>query len=208
MQPVPNPKAAIRYALNHPEGMEPLHALLRPGMKVTIAIDDISLPLPPMGTPDVRQTILEIVLELLADSGVDDVHIIIATALHRRMTEGEMKRHGRATRSSTPSTPTASTTTTPRTPNGMVELGTTEQGEVVGINRRAVESDLLIYVNLNLVPMDGGHKSVGVGLCDYESLRAHHNPQTHARLRQLHGPEHERAATAASSASAGSSTRT
>ena len=26
--------------------------------------------------------------------------------------------------------------------------------------------------------MDGGHKSVGVGLCDYESLRAHHNPKT------------------------------
>ena len=37
-------------------------------MKVTIAVDDISLPLPPMATPDVRQTILEIVLELLADS--------------------------------------------------------------------------------------------------------------------------------------------
>ena len=26
--------------------------------------------------------------------------------------------------------------------------------------------------------MDGGHKSVAVGLCDYESLRAHHEPQT------------------------------
>ena len=26
--------------------------------------------------------------------------------------------------------------------------------------------------------MDGGHKSVGVGLCDYESLRVHHDPQT------------------------------
>ena len=31
-------------------------------------------------------------------------------------------------------------------------------------------------MNLNLVPMDGGHKSVAVGLCGYESLRAHHNP--------------------------------
>src|SRR5512142_403864 len=67
---LPNPRAAIRYALNHPEEMEPLHALLEPGMKVTIAVDDISLPLPPMALPDVRQTILEIVLELLADSGV------------------------------------------------------------------------------------------------------------------------------------------
>ena len=58
LEGVPNVKAAIRYALNHPEGMDPLHALLKPGMKVTIALDDISLPLPPMKTPDVRQTVL------------------------------------------------------------------------------------------------------------------------------------------------------
>src|SRR6266498_1714398 len=62
-----NPRAAIRYALTHPEEADPLHAQLRPGMKVTIAVDDISLPLPPMRTPDVRQMILEAVLEQLAD---------------------------------------------------------------------------------------------------------------------------------------------
>ena len=66
--------------------------MLRPGMKVTIALDDISLPLPPMRTPDVRQQVLEVILPLLADSGVDDVHLVIAIALHRRMTEAEMKR--------------------------------------------------------------------------------------------------------------------
>src|SRR5688500_8856419 len=57
---VANPRAAIRYALNHPEEMEPLHALLEPGMKITIAMDDISLPLPQMRAPDVRQLMLEI----------------------------------------------------------------------------------------------------------------------------------------------------
>src|SRR5205807_1125100 len=82
-------RAAIRWAINHPEGCDPLHAQLRPGMKVVIALDDISLPLPPMRTPDVRQTILEIVLNLLADSGVDDVHLLIANALHRRLTPRE-----------------------------------------------------------------------------------------------------------------------
>ena len=56
--------------------------------------------------------------------------------------------------------------------------GRTDHNEPVNINRRAAESDLLIYVNINLVPMDGGHKSVTVGLCDYESLRPHHEPQT------------------------------
>ena len=61
-------------------------------MKVTIAVDDISLPLPPMVTPDTRQTALEVVLELLSDHGVDDIHIIIANSLHRKLTEAEMRR--------------------------------------------------------------------------------------------------------------------
>ena len=83
--------AAIRYAINHPLGSDPLHAKLRPGMKVVIAIDDISLPLPPMRRPDVRERVLTIVLELLADHGVEDVEIIIATAIHRRMTAEEVR---------------------------------------------------------------------------------------------------------------------
>ncbi len=87
--------AAIRYAINHPYGSDPLHAKLRPGMKVVIAIDDISLPLPPMRRPDVRERVLTIVLELLADHGVDDVDIIIATRVHRRMTGDRDAAHGR-----------------------------------------------------------------------------------------------------------------
>ena len=89
---LPNPRAAIRYALNHPDDCDPLHALLKPGMKVTIAIDDISLPLPPMARPDMREAMLEIVLEMLADHGVDDVHIIIATRCTAACTTGEVKR--------------------------------------------------------------------------------------------------------------------
>src|SRR5205814_6792207 len=61
---------------------------------------------------------------------------------------------------------------------GMIKIGETRHKEPLNLNRRAAESDLLIYANINLVPMDGGHKSVAVGLCDYVSLRAHHEPQT------------------------------
>src|ERR1044072_1636599 len=89
---LPNREAAIRYALNHPHDCDPLFAQLEPGMKVTIAVEDISLPLPPMQTPARRQTVLEIVVQMLADYGVDDVHIIIANSLHRKMTEWEMRR--------------------------------------------------------------------------------------------------------------------
>src|ERR1041385_489201 len=86
----PNPP--LKGLPNHPLDCDPLFAQLEPGMKITIAIDDISLPLPPMATPDIRQTMLEVVLDLLAANAIDDVHIIIANSLHRKMTPWEMKR--------------------------------------------------------------------------------------------------------------------
>ncbi|MGH9444325.1 MAG: lactate racemase domain-containing protein [Terriglobia bacterium] len=170
-------RAAIQYALAHPEGMEPLESLLQPGMKVTIAIDDISLPLPAMKRPDVRESVLSVILELLAAKGVDDVHIIVATSYHRRMTASEIRR-AVGSRIFQACHPGRLYNHDGEAPGGMVELGVTDHGEHVRINRRAAESDLLIYVNINLVPMDGGNKSVGVGLCDYLSLQAHHTPQT------------------------------
>jgi nickel-dependent lactate racemase len=177
IRPLRDRNAAIRYALAHPEGMEPLESLLKPGMKVTIAIDDISLPLPPMKRPDIRQSVLTILLEMLAAKGIEDLHIIIATSFHRRMTAAEIQR-AVGSRIFHAYYPHRLYNHDGEAPDGMLELGVTDHGEHVRINRRAAESDLLIYVNINLVPMDGGNKSVGVGLCDYPALQAHHTPQT------------------------------
>jgi hypothetical protein len=172
-----NPGAAIRYALNHPLDADPLYAQLAPGMRVTIAVDDISVPLPPMATPDIRQTIIEILLEMLDANGVDDVHIIVATCLHRKMTEPEMRRMV-GSKIHDAFYPDRYYCNDVEDPDGFVHLGTTEHKEVVNIHRRAVESDLIIYVNINFVPMDGGHKSVTIGLGDYEVTRPHHEPTT------------------------------
>jgi len=182
LAPLKDVDAAIRYALNHPYNSDPLHAKLRPGMKVVIAIDDISLPLPPMKRPDVRERVLTVVLEMLADHGVEDVEMIIATSVHRRMT-GEEIRHIVGDKIFKAYYPDRLYNHDAEDPKGMKEVGTTELGEVVELNRKAVESDLVIYVNLNLVPMDGGHKSVTVGLCGYKSLMAHHNPSV---MRKCH----------------------
>src|ERR1051325_7022475 len=84
--------AAIAAALDSPLGMDPLDALLRPGMKLTIAFDDISLPLPPMREPDIRSLVIEQVLERAYRAGVEDIHLIAALALHRRMTPDELRR--------------------------------------------------------------------------------------------------------------------
>src|SRR5512142_586541 len=186
MRGLPNVKAAIRKAINQPHGCDPLHAMLRPGMKVTIAIDDISLPLPPMRTPDVRQQVLEVILPLLEDSGVDDVHIAIA--LHRRMTEAEMKRMV-GEKIFDAYYPDRYYNHDAEDPDGLVTLGETEHGEKVIVNRRAAESDLLIYVNLNLVPMDGGHKPVSTGLTNYEGVKAHHTPHHIRKSHSYMDPE-------------------
>ncbi len=127
-------------------------------------------------------------LQTLADYGVDDVHLVIATLLHRRMTEAEIRRvvGERAFKQYWPD----------RLYNFDAEnraelamLGKTDHGEEVWLSRRAVESDLLIYLNINLVPMDGGHKSVAVGLAPYQSLRHHHKRRDVARFAFVHGPD-------------------
>ena len=179
LDPVEDPVGAIRHALLHPEGdAEPLPALLRPGMRLTVCFDDVSLPLPPMAPPDVRQLVIEQVLDMAATAGVDDVVLVAALALHRRMTEAEL-RHALGDRVYDAFAPHGLLTQhDAEDPDNLVHLGTTEHGEDVEINKRAAESDLVVYVNINLVTMDGGHKSVATGLASYRSLRHHHNPTT------------------------------
>src|SRR5712691_6898154 len=181
--------AAIRNALLHPLGSEPLPDLLKPGMRLPIAFDDISLPLPPMQTPDIRGRIIEQVLELAARNGVDDVKLIVANSLHRRMTPAEIKRAvgERVYRSFWPE---GLSNHDAEDPHGLTYIGETDRGEDVEINRRAAESDLLVYVNINLVAMDGGPKSVPVGLGSYRSLRYHHSVHTMLNSRSFMDPQH------------------
>ncbi len=181
-EPLPglvDPDGAIRAALENPLGdQKPLRDLLFADMKLTIAFDDISLPLPPMRKPDIRQRIIEAVLDLAAEAGVDDVHIIAALALHRRMTEDEL-RHAVGDRVYDAFAPHGALYNhDAEDPEGMTLVGETRHGEEVVISTRAVESDLVIYVNINLVSMDGGWKSTATGLAGYQGLRHHHNVET------------------------------
>lgn len=187
LPPIRDVRAAIDHALAHPEGSDPLVARLRPGMKVTIAFDDISLPLPPMQTPDLRQRIIERLLEILADSGIDDIHLIAALSLHRRMTPGELRRVLGA-RIFHAYFPERLTNHDAEDAENIISLGRTEHGEEVELNRRAAESDLLIYVNINLVSMDGGNKAIPVGLGTYKSVRHHHNVHTLRRCESYMDP--------------------
>jgi hypothetical protein len=186
LPPLANPDAAVREALLNPLGdMDPLPALLRPGMRLTVAFDDLSLPLPPMRRPDNRQRVIEAVLDLAAEAGVDDVVLIAALGLHRRMTDAEL-RHILGDRIFDAFAPYGNLLQhDAEDPAGLVMLGRTDHGEEVEVNRRVAESDLLVYVNINLVTMDGGHKSTSTGLMSYRSVRNHHNVRTLQHSRSL-----------------------
>jgi lactate racemase len=185
---VPDLDETIEAALLHPLDSEPLPALLRSGMKLTIAFDDLSLPLPPMRKPDVRQRIIEHVLQHAADAGVDDVELIVATALHRRMTAEEIKAvvGERVFRSFWPD---QLYNFDAEDPDALAHLGMTDKDEDVEISKRAAVSDLLVYVNVNLVAMDGGWKSTAIGLASYKSLKHHHNAHTMVHSRSFMDPK-------------------
>jgi hypothetical protein len=74
-------------------------------------------------------------------------------------------------------------------PDDVTFVGTTDRGEEVELCKRAMDSDLLVYANINLVSMDGGHKSVPVGLGTYRSLRHHHNVSTLLESKSYMHPE-------------------
>src|SRR6266568_3680367 len=131
IEPIAHPVRAIRRALAHPVEDDPLKAL----------------PRPPMAQPDVRQLVLEEVIELAAEAGVEDVHLIAANSLHRRMTEDEI-RHIVGDRIFNTFHPDRLYNHDAEDPDGNVLIGTTAQGEEVTLSRRATESDLLVYVNL------------------------------------------------------------
>lgn len=189
MKAIENPEAAIRYALNNPEGgVAPLYAQLKPGMKVTIAIDDISVPLPMMKTPDLRQRMLEIIVEILDAHGVEDYEMLVALALHRRMTGDEICRMV-GDKVFNRFWPDRLYNMDAEDRDNMTLLGKTEAGEDVQVVSRVAESDLLIYVNINFVPMNGGFKSIGTGMAGYEAIRHHHNPETILKSNSYMDPE-------------------
>ena len=187
VEPLADPYVAIERALLEPFDMEPLHDLLFPSMRLTIAFDDLSLPLPPMRRPDIRQMIIEKVLEKAAAKGVEDIHLIAALGLHRRMTEGEL-RHCLGKKIMSRFYPERLYNYDAEDERGNVTIGETECGEEVRVDCRVAESDLLVYVNINYIPMDGGHKSVHTGLSPYSSIRHHHNPYTLEHSRSLMDP--------------------
>ena len=168
-------RGAVRQALRDPLGCPPLFDLVGPQSRVTVAFDDPCLPIPPMRR-DVRGRAIEVVLEELFRAGVkkDRIRLVCANGLHRKWTHPELRQVlGR--RIWQEMGPQRILCHDAEDPAGVVELGKTASGHVVEVNRLVKESDLVLYVNVNWTSMNGGFKSVLVGLGTFRSIRCHHN---------------------------------
>ncbi len=161
--PVVDVREAVQAALDAPLGSDPLAARLHAGMKLTIAFDDTTTPVPRMRRPDIRGTIIEAVLTRAARAGVDDVALICANGLHRRLTDTELLdilgervfrsffADGRLTHHDAEDA------------EQLAVVGSTDRGEI-RINSRVADSDLLIFVHVVTSPRGGGAVSTAVGL--------------------------------------------
>ncbi|MBN2026923.1 MAG: DUF2088 domain-containing protein [Actinobacteria bacterium] len=169
-------QGAVKRSLRDPLGCPPLADLAGPESRVTIAFDDPCLPLPP-ALKDPRGLAVEAVLEELFSHGVkrERINLVCAVGLHRKWTERELK-HILGKRVWAVMGSSYIENHDAENPAGNVDLGRTEEGYPVEVNRRLLESDLTIYVNVNWTSMNGGWKSYMVGLGTYRSIRPHHNP--------------------------------
>ena len=170
-------------------------ALLRPGMKLTIAFDDISLPLPPMRRPDIRQRVIEAVLDLAAAAGVDDV------APHRRAGAAPAHDRGRAApRRRRPGVrrvrPAAacSTTTTPRIPTTWPSSARPTRARRSRSTSGPPRATCSSTSTSTSSRWTAAGSRTATGLASYRSLRHHHNVQTMQHRRSFMDRHHSRAA--------------
>jgi lactate racemase len=170
VDPVPDVRDAIDTALDAPLESAPLGERLRAGMRLTIAFDDNSAPVPAMPAPDIRGRIIEAVLTRAAAAGVDDVSLICATGLNRRLTPAELERlvGERVFRSFFADGLLVNHDA--EDVEGHTAVGATEAG-VVSLSTRVAESDLLVFVHVVAGPTGGGPAGPAEGLTASGTIR-------------------------------------
>jgi hypothetical protein len=168
-------QGAVQQALRNPLGRSPLHQLVAPGSRVTIAFDDPTVPcFAPVWEPAIKLVIRE-----LEKGGVkrSNITLVSAGGIHRKFTRFELAKiigedlvkefgyrlicHDAEDQ------------------NNLSYLGTTRNGYEVEINNLVTDSDLTVYINTVVWRgFNGGWKSICVGLASYRCIRWHHTPDS------------------------------
>jgi hypothetical protein len=121
----------------------------------------------------------------------ENIQLRCAVALHRKMQRREMEEMV-GSRIMAEFWPRQLSNFDAEDPEDIVEIGTTAEGEPVETSRAVVECDLVIYVDGIQIPLNGGHKSVAVGLGTYNSIAPHHSPRMTEHVPHVMQPEGSR----------------
>ena len=164
-----NPYHTAREALKHPVGCNGLSQLARRGRTAVIVVDDYTRPTP-------AAMISEAILDELNTHGIDDSHIsvIIATGLHRQMSEEEQK--VKLGLNVVRRVEVVCHDAWDDRQNK--ELGRTSRGTPVWVNRRVLEADLRITVGLIIGHFTAGYgagpKTILPGVSGYRTIFHNH----------------------------------
>ena len=173
MEPLADPDAAARRALERPAGCPPLLEAARGCRSACILICDVTRPVP-------NGTLLPPLVETILRAGIprENLRILVATGLHRP-NEGEELRAVvgsdevlRAVRVENHFALNA---------EAHADLGRTSGGIPIRIDRRFVEADLKIVTGLVephfMAGYSGGRKVVAPGVAHSDTILAFHGPE-------------------------------
>ena len=181
---------AVQRAFENPRGLPPLKELVNGNSKVLIAFDDNCQPFPMTPRPDFRELAITRLLQMLYSHGVQkkNIRLVCAVALHRKMKPRELE-YMVGRRIMREFFPHQLGNSDAEDRENMAFLGETAQGEPVEVWKPAVDADLVIYVDTIQIPLNGGHKSIGVGLSGYQTIACHHHPEKTRDVPHVMQPE-------------------
>lgn len=170
---LPNVEAEIRRAIRSPVGSPPLSSIVKPNDRIAIIVTDISRPCP-------DDKLLPPILDELGRKGIrdDQITIVVATGMHRPMTEQELKDklgeevYDRLEIINHVCTNDESLKFIGETPNLKIPLW---------VNKEVVEADRVISTGIVdthiFAGYSGGGKSVMPGVSGLKTIEEMHRPE-------------------------------
>lgn len=169
------------HSIRNPIGMEPLSKLAKKGAKVTIVFPDrVKGGEQPTSH---RKVSIRLVLEELYAAGVkkEDILLICSNGLHRKNTETEIKGvlGDELYHEFAPSGQIINHDSEDY--DHLVDLGTTEAGDPVIMNKYVYDSDVAILIGHSqgnpYGGYSGGYKHSATGITHWRSIASHHVPK-------------------------------
>jgi nickel-dependent lactate racemase len=170
-EPIADIEKAVQQALAHPIDSPPLNELARPGQTVCILFTDIT-----RSSPD--RVLVSALLAELERGGIrpEDITLLCATGMHRPSTAEEKAfKLGKRVAESYQVLDHE-----PTNPEALVDIGQTETGIPVSINRKAYEADLIIATGIvephQYAGYSGGGKVLAIGAGSEDLIAFTHGP--------------------------------